>query len=270
VLPFLHAGGPVASTLHAVCDAQGLSCIQFDRHERPMLESAIAGAEYPRARIDSARRRKLERQRRRLAEQGVLAFNVARSEAEIMPALDAFLALEGAGWKGRMGTDLAHVDGAGDFIRAAARDLAQAGQFRVASLTLDGRPVAAGLIATAGRRAFYLKIAFDEKQAKLSPGIVHLLDLTAHLLDDPDIDSTDSIAVADHPLYRGIWFERLPIEWLMVATRSGGGLLFEAAVAIERLREDARRRLKPLRAKAVARLKSLRGTGAAPEKEGAA
>jgi CelD/BcsL family acetyltransferase involved in cellulose biosynthesis len=263
LLPFLHEHGEVAAALERVRAEAGLKWVRFEGHQRPMLQCDLPGEGYARARLDPGRRRKLERQRRRLAEQGALAFTVAQNEEEVATALDAFFDLEASGWKGRLGTALRHSPGAVAFVRGLALAMAREGTFRVASLTLDGRPVASGLIAIAGRRAFYVKIAFDESLARLSPGILHLLDLTAHLLDDPDIDATDSIAIADHPLYRGIWFERMPIASVMVSTRPGGGLMFEAGVTVERAREFLRRELKPLRAKAIARIKGARGTSAA-------
>lgn len=255
ILPFLHADGPVAEALGRVCAEMGLARVRFDAHRRPLLKRGVAGADFARTAIDPKKRRKLERQRRRLAEEGDLAFTVARDAADVMPALEAFLDLEASGWKGRLGTDLRQAPGATAFMRDVAAGLVRSGDYRVTALSLDGRPIASGLVATSGNRAFYLKIAFDEAHARLSPGILHTVDLSAHLLDESGIEETDSLALADHPLYQGIWSDRFAIASEMVSTRPGGDLMFHAAVAVERLRERAVARLKPLKAKLVARMK---------------
>ena len=264
VLPFLHARGPVATALGDVAERAGLRTAVLGAHLRAILRSELPGAEYIRATLEPKRRKEADRQRRRLAEEGALTFAVARSEEEVSAVLDDFLALEAAGWKGEAGTDLRHVSGGEPFIREAARELARIGRFRIATLSLDGRTIAAGLVATAGRRAYYLKTAYNESFARFSPGFLLTLDLTSHLLDDSEIDDTDSIAVADHPMVDRIWTERFPVASVVISTGANGGTLFSAAVAVERLRERAVERIKAARA-ALAR--SRQGTAKEPNKK---
>ena len=240
LLPHIGAEGPVAAALDRVCAGTGRRRIVLDGHRRALLRSDIPGRDYARATLDPRRRKEADRQRRRLAEDGALAFTVARTEAEVAAALDAFLDLEAAGWKGVAGTALRLAPGADTFIREASRELARTDAFRIATLTLDGRPIAAGLVAVAGRRAFYLKTAYDEGFARFSPGLLLTLDLTAHLLDDPAIDDADSIAVADHPMIDRVWTERFAVESVLVATRPGRGLVLDAAAAGGRGRAAAR------------------------------
>jgi O-antigen/teichoic acid export membrane protein/CelD/BcsL family acetyltransferase involved in cellulose biosynthesis len=249
LLPFLHDGGPAAAALDAVCAARDLPRTRLDQHARAMLRSELPGADYVRATLETRRRKEADRQRRRLADEGALAFRVVTERGEMPEALDAFLALEAASWKGKLGTDLRTASGGEAFIRATAAALARDGAFRIATLTLDGRVIAAGLVAIADRRAFYLKTAYDEALARFSPGLLLTLDLTAHLLDDPAIDDADSIAVADHPMIDRIWTERFPVASVLVATRPGGGALFRLAGHMERLRDDVRRRSKSARVK---------------------
>lgn len=252
LLPHLHDAGAVAAALSQEAAATGRPVLRLDEHRRAMLRSGLPGAEYMRATLETRRRKEADRQRRRLAEEGALAFRVARSPDEVAAALEHFLALEAAGWKGRAGTDLLHAAGAAAFARESALEGARAGTFRVALLLLDGRPVAAGLVAVAGRRAFYLKTAYDEALARFSPGLLLTLDLTAHLLDDPDIDDADSIAVADHPMIDRVWTERFPVASLLVATAPGGGVGFRLAALLERGREAAWARIKARRARSDA------------------
>ena len=250
LLSYRHEDGPVAAALAQATQRAGRAQVTLERHARAMLASRLGGAEYVRATLEPRRRKEADRQRRRLAESGRLALRIAREPAAVAAALESFLALESAGWKGRIGTDLV---GAGDapFMRAAAAGMAERDAFRVAVLELDGRAIAAGLVAVAGRRAFYLKTAYDEAFARFSPGLLLTLDLTAHLLDDPDIDDADSIAVADHPMIDRVWTARFPVAAVLVSTGRPGPL-FRAAVLAERLREAARVRSSAYRARFAA------------------
>jgi CelD/BcsL family acetyltransferase involved in cellulose biosynthesis len=237
VLPYLSCDGPAAGAFTEACARTGFVRVELAHHRRAMLRSALPGSEYIRATLETRRRKEAERQRRRLADLGALCFEVVSSEADTARALDAFLELEAAGWKGKSGTALAHAPGSAKFIREAAAALAHRGAFRVAILTLDGRAIASGLIGLAGSRAFYIKTTYDEAYARFSPGLLLTLDLTAHLLDDPGIEDADSIAVADHPMIDRIWIERLAVASVVVSTRPGGGQGFRAAIAAERIRE---------------------------------
>jgi O-antigen/teichoic acid export membrane protein/CelD/BcsL family acetyltransferase involved in cellulose biosynthesis len=246
LLPFLHEGGSAAAALDRVAAAHGLAQVRLDGHARAILRSTLPGSEYVRATLETRRRKEADRQRRRLAEEGQLTFQVATAKGEIGPALDSFLALESAGWKGRLGTDLAGSSQSLAFIRDVAS--AMAGEdFRVATLALDGRIIAAGLVVIAGRRAFYIKTAYDEALARFSPGLLLTLDLTTYLLDDPEIDDADSIAVADHPMIDRIWTERFPVASVLVTTGPGRGALIRLAVQSEKLRGELRVRSSRIR-----------------------
>lgn len=244
-LPFLAEDGPAAAALHEAAAREGLPVVLLARHRRALLRSPLSGEAYLRGAIESRRRKEADRQRRRLSELGTLAFSVADAPSEVAPALERFLALEAAGWKGAAGTALAQAEGGAAYIREAA----QAGGLRIVTLAQNGRPVAAGLVAIAGRRAFYVKTAYDEALSRFSPGLLLTLDLTAHLLDDPRIDDANSVAAADHPMIDRIWTERLSVASLLVGTRPGGGAAFRLAASVEGRREDAIRLAKALRAR---------------------
>lgn len=249
LLPFMPVDGPVAASLERVAIHHGLASSVFEGHARAFLRSSLPGAEYVRATLETRRRKEADRQRRRLADEGALAFSVATDPEEVARALDAFLDLESGGWKGQAGTDLRQAPGGAAFMIDAARQMAAHGAFRVATLTLDGRAVAAGLIGIDGPRAYYIKTTYDENFARFSPGLLLTLDLTRYLLDDPLIEDADSIAVMDHPMIDRVWTERMTIASVMLSTRAGGGTLFRAAVTVESLRERARREWRRIRAR---------------------
>ena len=143
---------------------------------------------------------------------------------------------------------MAIAPGAAAFVADAVRDLALAGAVRILTLRRDEEAVASWLVATAQRRAYCLKIAYDETLARFSPGVLLAVDATALLLDDPALDDADSIAIAGHPMIDGIWTERFAIASVVVATAPGRpSSRFRLSVAIERLREALVERIKARR-----------------------
>src|SRR5262249_36529754 len=155
--------------------------------------------------------KELRRQRRRLAETGAVELVTAREPAGIAAALADFLALEAAGWKGRAGTAAAAHLPVRTFMESALGNLAAEGHAHIDRLIHDGRPLAAAITLQSGATAWFWKIAYDETQARASPGVQIALDLTEALLADPAIARADSCATADHPMIDHLWRERLAL-----------------------------------------------------------
>jgi hypothetical protein len=160
--------------------------------------------------------KELRRQRRRLAEHGAVALEVASSPQEVATALESFLKLEASGWKGTRGTALTQVDGDAAFIRRATQALAATGNCEILTLRAGSTPIAAGIVLRHQSRAFFFKLGVDERFAKYSPGVQLTLDLTRHLCADPTITSADSTASADHPMINPIWRGRFAIGDVLI------------------------------------------------------
>jgi hypothetical protein len=102
---------------------------------------------------------------------------------------------------------------------------------------LDGGAIAAAITLRSGDSAWFWKIAYDERFARYSPGVLLTLALTENLLDDVGMMRADSCATADHPMIDRIWRERLPLCDLMVALRPQAPFWY--AQRLERLRNAA-------------------------------
>jgi CelD/BcsL family acetyltransferase involved in cellulose biosynthesis len=112
------------------------------------------------------------RRRRALEREGELRLRTVTGGDELPAALDAFLALEAAGWKGREGSAvLAHPE-AERHLRRFAADAAASGVLRMYLLELGGRLVAADYGAAIGGTGFLFKTTYDEELHRLSPGLV--------------------------------------------------------------------------------------------------
>lgn len=217
-----------------------LLCAASPRHHviettrRAVLDGGMDRARNGWPRLESRRRKELERQRRRLEEElGPLAFALS---ADAGP-LDTFLTLEAMQWKGARGTALGADRALETFIREAARE-AEPGAFRIATLTAGGRAVAAGLVLVQGRRGYYFKTAYDPALARFSPGVQLSLDLSAALADMEGIEDVDSLAIENHPMIDRLWPGRMEIASVMVGLRPGAMLALAAGA--ERLRAWAR------------------------------
>ncbi len=148
-----------------------------------------------------------ERNRRRLADLGSLAFTTVRSAPEVRAAVDDLMLLELAGWKGHQGTALASCPKNKAFALSALR----AGQNPLIScdvLSLDGKAIAVSANLVSGGWMFGFKSAFDETLKKHSPGsVLHYLGTRA-ILEDKTIVAADSTCVPGHPL-ESVWRDRV-------------------------------------------------------------
>lgn len=216
MLPEMRLDGPVASVLKTVAETSGLPLLTVGQTERPFLESTLDGDAYLKNSLSTHHLGEYRRLRRRLAEQGKLEHHVARGPDEIRPAIETFLAIEAAGWKGRKRTAMAADRYRAAFAREAVHGLAEQDICRIHSLTLDGKPIASLIVFIEAGVAYTWKTAYDEDYAAFSPGVLLLIDVTRQHLEDPNIDLTDSCAVPDHPVVSRLWSERKPIGTLMI------------------------------------------------------
>lgn len=216
VFPDMRLDGPVASLLRSVAEARNLPLVVTNRTERPFLESDLDGDAYLKHSLRPHHLREFRRLKRRLGELGELEHRVARSAQEIRLGVEAFLALEAAGWKGRSRTAMAIDRFRAAFAREAIDLLGEQDLCRVHSLVLDGKTIACVVVFVEAGVAYTWKTAYDESLAAYSPGTLLMLEVTRHHLEDPNIALTDSCAVPDHPVMSRIWSERKPLGTIVV------------------------------------------------------
>ncbi|KQT77376.1 GNAT family N-acetyltransferase [Methylobacterium sp. Leaf466] len=240
--------GAFADLLAGWAAAAGTRRTPFWAHARALLD-LTGRSEAERAaylgHLSARRRRRLRQSRERLEADTPLAFDTARTPGAVAAALDDFIALEGAGWKGRTGaaTALACRPDEAAFVAAAVAAFAARGAMRIDRLHWDGRSLASALTFATRGRVWCLKIAFDETAARDSPGAQHLHHLTRSLIDDPTVTVADSCAPPDFFLAETFWAERLPLAHVLVETRAGDRF-YGLGVRLESLRAAAVRAVK--------------------------
>ena len=220
LLPLIAEEGPAASALRRAAAEFKAAPYSFGRHQRARLD-ATQDADAAIGSLGPKKLKELRRQRNRLADNGDVVFKVAGPGEETSAALEAFLSLESAGWKGATGTALAAKAGDALFIKTAIQEMAATGDAEMATLSSGNKVVAAGMLLRHLRRGYFAKIAYDESAAKMSPGVQITLDITRHLCADARFDDADSTAVADHPMIDHIWRSRLAVCDLLVPAQPG-------------------------------------------------
>jgi CelD/BcsL family acetyltransferase involved in cellulose biosynthesis len=192
--------------------------------------------------------RELRRQERKLGELGPCAFRVYESTDEIRDGLDQFLRLEASGWKGREHTALASdIDSREFFLRIAREAMAQ-GRLRLVALESRGVPIAMICDFLAGSGAFGFKIAYDERYAKYSPGLLlQQFNVGQWAADRRSIEWVDSCAEPDHPVMNRVWSERRTLADRVMSPRPMAGLLLDHWEHLARARALVRRYVDRLR-----------------------
>ena len=187
--------------------------------------------------LPSKRLRQVRRQRRRLEESGKVEFVSAAHGEALKEGLDAFLALEVSGWKGRAGTAARSQPETAAFVRAAVTGLAEAGKVRIDQLLLDGKSLAATITLRSGSAGALWKIAYSEAHARFAPGVQLLCEVSEAFSLHPSHAAIDSCAVPGHTLIESLWPDRLSIaNWLVFVRPDEAGFSVRSRFASESVR----------------------------------
>jgi CelD/BcsL family acetyltransferase involved in cellulose biosynthesis len=215
--PLMGDEGPVMAGLRTVADRRNAPLRVVGTHRRAALRPQATDPENGSGwALSSSTRKKLRQHRRRLAEVGALTTTRHKTPAAVAVALEEFLALEAAGWKGRTRTAVASDPARADFVRAAFCGMAEAGHIDIAALRLAGKPIAMQVMLRAGGGIFTWKIAYDETLGDYSPGVLLVEDYTNDLLADPTVALLDSCSHDDSGFMASLWKERQSIAEVLL------------------------------------------------------
>ena len=192
VMEQLYVDGPVARALRDAARTAGAVWTEQDVWERPYVHARDTET-YLEHTLSARSAKTLRRLRRGLErERGpVRACDVAAATRDLDAELDAFLALEAAGWKGRAGTALASRPADADFFRAAGRALAAQGRLELWQLQAGDTVVARQCHLRSGDTVFHWKTAYDEQAGRWSPGVLLELDVLSAFHADPQLARLD-------------------------------------------------------------------------------
>jgi CelD/BcsL family acetyltransferase involved in cellulose biosynthesis len=179
--------------------------------QSPAVFTELVTDEYLDRKLTKSRRKSIRQTRRKLAELGEVSFRLMDSPEELPAALERFLELEADSWKGVAGTALTSNPQEEQFIRDLVDSLARAGAVVISELRAGPWLMATALNLRAGSTLFAFKISWNREFARLSPGVLHEVELLQACRDEvTGLTTLDSCASEDS--YLGpLWPERIPI-----------------------------------------------------------
>jgi CelD/BcsL family acetyltransferase involved in cellulose biosynthesis len=205
----IRAEGPVTSAVTRAL-ATGWRHTAVSQGVWPMVRRR-PGDTYVEEAIGRKQRLNLGRMRRRLEEQlgGELTLTDRAGDAA---AVDRFLQLEASGWKGRQGTAMACLPGWPDYFHKVCSGFASEGRLRVLCLEAGATTVAMKVMTRAGEGLFEIRIAYDERFSRFSPGVLLELAALRHFHEGRASWAISNTNSSTTPLGR-IW----PDSWEMIS-----------------------------------------------------
>lgn len=234
-------------------EASGLQYHFLERRERAKLDCNQTFGSWFNHALSTKRRKEYRRLRARLNEQGKLVSETKKAHESIDSWIEQFLQIEATGWKGRRGTAIASTSTNTAFFREILPQIDKRGELVFWRLTLDGIPVAMLFSVIANDRAWLVKIAYDERYHRYSPGVLIILDATAWFLENRRVSIVDSCAQPNHPMIDHLWREKIQLADIMVSTPSTSKVKFAMLVRIEQMKRLLRGIAKAIYNKMMAR-----------------
>ena len=215
------------------------------RFERPVLDRRADHDAFLAGHPHKGRLKDLRRRRRRLEEAGTLRVERASGGAALERALEDFLALEAAGWKGEAGTALRSRPQTERFARALFRPDGGPVSVQADLLRLDGRTIAASLALVCGGTATLLKTAYDEASRAYAPGLV-LEDAIVRALHGEGFAARLDSATLPGSALESLYPERETIAEIVAVPPGSGLISLERRLRLARFEHRARAEAKRL------------------------
>jgi Acetyltransferase (GNAT) domain len=171
--------------------------------------------------------RDLRRRRRVFEKSAGKALDVVDCSAE-PHAVDDFLAMEAAGWKGRGGGAFAMRPGHAEFLRQMCRDFHESGRLQLWALRAGDRNLAMKINLAANDTLFCHVMAYDESYASLSPGLQLEVENFRLFHDQPQFRVMDSCTSPDNMFANRLYPDRRSL----INVTIGSGPLGRAIVAL--------------------------------------
>jgi CelD/BcsL family acetyltransferase involved in cellulose biosynthesis len=245
--PLFSPEAPLGRALRDAMEAAGWDQGEVARFARPVLDRRPDHAAFLDGHPHRSRLKDLRRRQRRLAEGGTVAYAVATDGPCLAEAVEAFLALEKAGWKGEAGSAMACGASHAAFARAVFAEGQGPVRVRADTLSLDGRALAISLALVAGGTAYLLKTTYDEGARALAPGLVLEAEIVRALHDEAFAERLDSATFGDSAL-ESLYRERETVAEIVAVPDTARGLVsLERRLRLARLEGVAREEAKRVR-----------------------
>lgn len=173
VFTYLRAGGPSAAVIDAAVAAAGRRAEARTSIRVPVVDTTGAWDDYWATRSRNLRHN-TERCLRRARDAGDLVFEVhdAFEDGRLEALLREGFAVEASGWKGQEGTAILADARTRTYYSELAAWAAGEGWLRLAFVRLDGTPIAFCFGIEAFGVHYALKVGYEDRMRKLSPGML--------------------------------------------------------------------------------------------------
>jgi CelD/BcsL family acetyltransferase involved in cellulose biosynthesis len=224
--------GPFAALLiSALADRKEHYC-SFERHFRGLYTLRSDADTYLASILDGEGRRKLKMKERKLAENGSIEYDVLAPRGDIERWLAEFLTLEASGWKGKEATAMQSSPEGRRYFESVIRAAFDRNQLEMLALRLNGNPIAMKCNLVCGDAGFCFKIAYDERYAKQSPGMLLELNQIRRLHAERTIRWVDSCSSPKSRHFGQVCLDRRTIETLVLSTGRERGRLIVALLPL--------------------------------------
>ena len=197
---------------------------QAQSFTRALLTERNDASVYLREALSREHRKDLRRKERRLAESGAVEYAAMSAEDDPRAWIAEYLEVEDLSWKGKQGCALSSTPGEREFFEGIALAAFARGRLMMLTLRAAGRAVACKCNFIAGRGAYAFKIAFDERDAASSPGILLEVENIRRLHASEKLEWMDSCANPHNEMINRLWLDRLPVQSIAVSAGRRGPL----------------------------------------------
>lgn len=207
---------PLVQAIRIICDTSKYHWAEAIVYERPTVVPAMVCDAYLQENWSRNRRKSIRRNIGELERLGPVTFRLVDRSGDFRDAIERFLWLENAGWKGTAGTSLLSDASEAAFFRAMMNGFAESNAAFFVELLCDERVVGSTANFRSGATVSAFKVGWDPEFAAASPGKIldaELMRRAAQWL--PGTSMIDSCAKGDSYLGQ-LWPERI---------RIGNGLL---------------------------------------------
>ncbi|MEO8155955.1 MAG: GNAT family N-acetyltransferase [Rhizobacter sp.] len=234
-LPQIWGDGPLAQAISEGAVRSASLHHDSEPEQRAVLRPADAGLPLLQTAL-SKRMKDLTRRMRRLGERGEVGWRYQREGGISDSTVEAFLALEHAGWKGEHGSSLRSNPADEAFFKQMIAGFGSEGRALFLELTLDGVAIASISNIISGGVGFGFKIGWEPAFKAYSPGLLNEVEFIRHAPEAfSDISYFDSGSNAESYI-NTLWPSRRPLTAATLPTAPLARLLTDSASSARQLK----------------------------------
>jgi CelD/BcsL family acetyltransferase involved in cellulose biosynthesis len=215
--------GPFYAALLDAVTSSRQPCFISESLTRALMRPRASAEAFLAATLPGKARHELRRLERRLSEKGELGYAALEDAADAPHWIARFLELEAQGWKGRRGSALASNDANRRFFVRSAAEAARRGRLGLYALRLSGRDIAMKCNLLVADGCFAFKIAYDERFARYSPGMLLELEHVRRFHARPALRWMDWCSEPHHFMANRLSLDRRSLATLVTATGPASG-----------------------------------------------